>query len=391
MNPRTVKKLKSELEASLQYCAQIHNLIRGIIFDVDTRQSPYLPPYLVIEGDQSNSQTASSSATPTISKQPMMSPPSAATAAPDASSMPWAMRQGAQPAQTKTPTPRSQPNCQPTASPGNPEGSALRKLRKKLPPNMEPPPNVPEFDNAGRRLVTKKEHHIRVFEILRFRALQQGDFVAARTTSRDLWILARVMKDYPGIDNMSPLEFLQLSETRRDSLFREKVQVKDVEEKDGSNFFQVARSLLLPLPRSYSEAAEWGQRIKKGMRVSFQAAEVGRYNLKALSTMLTFTFVWFRRSMPCTRIRLRYIQQQSSIALPSAEKTTISLSWNLMEKNRTRLALFQSTTSRLVLSRSFLESFHHLSLPAWPTIATREKASLALRVAPQSRPRRMTS
>ena len=34
MNPRTVKKLKAELEASLQFCSQIHSLLRGIIMDV---------------------------------------------------------------------------------------------------------------------------------------------------------------------------------------------------------------------------------------------------------------------------------------------------------------------------------------------------------------------
>ena len=140
--------------------------------------------------------------------------------------------------------------------------------KKKLPPNTEPPSNLPEFDNGGRRLVTKKEHNVRLFEILRFRGLRQGDFVAARTTSRELWILARVLKDYPALD-MAPLEFLQLSENRRDSLFKDKVHVKDVEEKDGNNSFQVARSLVLPLPRTYSEAAEWGQRIRKGMRVRF--------------------------------------------------------------------------------------------------------------------------
>eukprot|EP00429_Kryptoperidinium_foliaceum_P040599 CAMPEP_0176180484 /NCGR_PEP_ID=MMETSP0120_2-20121206/92481_1 /TAXON_ID=160619 /ORGANISM="Kryptoperidinium foliaceum, Strain CCMP 1326" /LENGTH=53 /DNA_ID=CAMNT_0017518695 /DNA_START=123 /DNA_END=281 /DNA_ORIENTATION=- len=53
---------------------------------------------------------------------------------------------------------------------------------------------------------------------------------------------------------MAPLEFLQLSETRRDALFKSKVQIKDVEG-DGHTF-QVARSLVLPLPRTYSEAAD---------------------------------------------------------------------------------------------------------------------------------------
>ena len=101
----------------------------------------------------------------------------------------------------------------------------------------------------------------RIFQVLRFRQLKQGDFVAARLSSRDLWILATVLKDYPGA-NIGPTEFLLLTDSRRDGLFREKVLVKDVEDKDHRGApTPVARNLILPLPRGYSEAAEWAQRL----------------------------------------------------------------------------------------------------------------------------------
>jgi len=136
----------------------------------------------------------------------------------------------------------------------------------KLPPSNEPPVNLPEFDSFGKRICTKKEHSIRLFEALRFRPLRAGDFVAARLSSRELWILAKVLKDSPGF-TMAPAEFLRLSGTRRDAVFKEKVMVRDVEEKDDGGSTLVARNLILPLPRTYSEAAEWGQRCKKGSRV----------------------------------------------------------------------------------------------------------------------------
>ena len=149
----------------------------------------------------------------------------------------------------------------------------LRKHRKKKilpPPNHEDEPALAlsEFGENGKRY-NKKEHNFRVFEALRFRALRKGDLVAARLSSRDLWILARVCKDYPGF-NIPPADFLRLSASRRDQLFRTSVMVKDVEDKDTDSIATataVARSLVLPLPRSFAEAAEWGQRYKKGSRV----------------------------------------------------------------------------------------------------------------------------
>jgi len=153
------------------------------------------------------------------------------------------------------------------ASTGGASGSTLRRHRKKkLPPSKEKLPDVTEFDASGKRVASKKEHSFRIFEALRFRALSAGDFVAARVTSRDLWILARVQADFPSFA-MTPDEFLQLSGARRDAHFREKVAIKDVEEKGSGGTARVSRNLVLPLPRTFSEAAEWGQRCKKDSRV----------------------------------------------------------------------------------------------------------------------------
>ena len=257
MNPRTAKKIKGELEAGLQFCVTLHNLLRGVIFDIDHEQAPYLPTPLIMEED--NPIELTPSALTSTGYAPVKPEPAPATATD--SSMPWAVKANAAgPMQAHRRQQQPQAPEKTTASPGQADGSTLRKLRKKkLPPNSEPPIDLPEFDGSGKRVSTKKEHNYRLFEVLRFRALRQGDFVAARTTSRDLWILARVLKDYPGSD-MTPLEFLNLSEARRDAMFREKVLVKDVEDKDHGGSSQVARSLALPLPRTYSEAAEWGQR-----------------------------------------------------------------------------------------------------------------------------------
>jgi hypothetical protein len=158
-----------------------------------------------------------------------------------------------------------------TSQSGGASSSTLRKLRKKrVPPSTEPP--VPsELDDgvSGKRL-TKKQQVSRVFEWLRFRPLKAGDLVAARLTSRDLWILAKVNKDYHlshRTGATSPGDFLQLSTTRRDQLFqREKVVVTDVEDKE-ENLQTVSRTLILPLPRSFGEASEWCARYKKGSRV----------------------------------------------------------------------------------------------------------------------------
>lgn len=55
-------------------------------------------------------------------------------------------------------------------------------------------------DDGGKKL-TKKEIGYRLFESTRYRTLEPGDFVAAKVSSQDLWILARVVKEWisPGL------------------------------------------------------------------------------------------------------------------------------------------------------------------------------------------------
>lgn len=53
---------------------------------------------------------------------------------------------------------------------------------------------------------------------------------------------------------------LCITQAKRDAMFRDKVIVKDAEEKASAEPIVIARQLVLPLPRTYGEAAEWGTR-----------------------------------------------------------------------------------------------------------------------------------
>lgn len=239
MNPRTAKKIKSELEAGMEYCTSLHNVLRSVLYEVDPSMSQHFPPPL---------DKPALVPTHTTPQQPTLQ---------NDSSIPWALNPKTAP---KLPAPAAPPASTSAPLAQNVGSSTLRRSRrKKLPPSAESSVNLPEFDSFGKRICTKKEHSIRVFEVLRFRSLRAGDFVAARLSSRDLWILAKVLKDCSGF-NMSPVEFLKLSGARRDAVFKEKVMVRDVEEKEDGGSTLVSRNLILPLPRTYSEAADWGQR-----------------------------------------------------------------------------------------------------------------------------------
>jgi len=281
MNPRTAKKLKSELEAGLTFCATVCNVLRGVLFDIDPSLSPSLPPHLVIEQEKPPpAHTFLIPSPPPPGAMPKVSAPGLRTtkggtksklAAPGAKVTSSKAGQKVQPAQA------------PASSPGDPNSSTLRRLRKtskknkgqsiytepafaNLPPEFDPP-------SSNKRTCTKKEYQHRVFQLLRYRDLKEGDFCAARLSSRDLWILAKVLKDYKTnsmttLYTVSPLEFLSLSDSRRDALFKEKVLLEDVEDQQAQAGTQVIRSLVLPLPRSPAEANEWANRlIKKGSRV----------------------------------------------------------------------------------------------------------------------------
>jgi len=234
MNARTAKKIKTEMEAGMQYCELVHRAIHSILTDL--KPSVPLPPTL----DRGLPD-------------------------PNAFKMPPKRKVVARPA----PAPFKLPAAPPveTVSPGDPNGSTLRKLRKKkLPPNDEEVIKLSEYEEGGKKRYSKKEQLHRITEATRFRELRPGDFVAARRSSRDLWILARVLEPYASF-RIAPTEFLKLSGAKRDSLFKDKVSIKDADDSQPDGSIQLARHLVLPLPRSFSEAAAWGTRAKKGTRV----------------------------------------------------------------------------------------------------------------------------
>jgi hypothetical protein len=240
MNVRTAKKLKAEFEVGIQYCAMLHEAVRSIVYDMGV---PGLPPI-----EPLGAASRGTHVVPRPLPKPVSRKTSLALAKPPA---------------TKRTSSSSSQSVAVGASTRETTGSTLRRNRKiKLPPSGEPPLKLSEFEEGKR--IKKKDQHLRLFEVLRFRELRPGDAVAARVSSRDLWILARVVDAYPG-HNMKPADFLRLSVPRRDQLFKDTVKVKDVE--DVGNISQVARNLVLPLPRSCSEAAEWCQRVKRGARV----------------------------------------------------------------------------------------------------------------------------
>jgi len=299
MNPRTAKKIQSELESGLLFCAELHNIMRSILVDIDPALKSAMPPFLSLGDLDPNKKKE-----PTFLKRPpgilvpkekpQSSSSSAAAAAADlkkhasgaavSSSNIFASNDNKSKPSTpsrksagggglggKASSPMKKDS---TKSSGTHHSSSLRRNRKKkLPPNPEAhiiAKDLPEFDTNGRRTCSKKDYSNRVFKLLRFRPLKVGDFCAARTSSRDLWILAKVLNDYPtGYAQLAPtpLEFLQVSDKRRNAMFKDNsVLLEDVED-TGSGTTSVARNLVLPLPRNFSEAADWASRLKKGSRV----------------------------------------------------------------------------------------------------------------------------
>ena len=270
MNARTAKKFKQDMDAGIEYCQFLHETIRQLIVEMDPSFPPPEPlasagvpsawlqlreqqrqgipaPAVVAHGHMTNGVLEEPTATQQLASPPAMT-----------ANVPPVAKQTTKAAPTTSNGPSA-------ASSGSESASTLRKSRrKKLPPSGEPMVPISEFDPSGKRLFSKKEYSFRISEFLRFRAMREGDLVAARLSSRDLWILARVEQNY-ATHQLSPMDFFQITEARRSQLFRDKVILKDVED-PGSNQ-AVARDLVLPLPRSYSEAAEWCSRLKKGYRV----------------------------------------------------------------------------------------------------------------------------
>lgn len=252
MNPRTAKKIKTELMSGLSFCRQMHSVLRGLLAEMD-------PSHVMIplEGQKFVMPSPSDSKgimphTLANTKVPILNIPLPQTAASPSKRL----------LAKNTTAAQQPPSTQTNSNPGDPNGSSLRKLRKQ---KLAIDPVIKLPDQFAK--LPKKEQAWRLFSVLRFRALNPGDYVAARVSSRDyLWILARVVTAYPD-SGLDMKEFLSLTDARRDALFRDKVVIKDAEESEGGINSHVPRNLVLPLPRSHGEAAEWNTRIKKGSRV----------------------------------------------------------------------------------------------------------------------------
>merc|ERR1712238_346899 len=316
MNPRTAKKLKGELEAGLIFCATVCNVLRGVLFDLDSSLSPVLPSHLSTEKQPEllpvHTFLILSDHPNTTSKQQLQPQPQqrlpnysdissigfSKTAKVNTKSKSSATHGSKGNTTNKSSVVSKQIHQQQqkqqhqlsasqntTSSPGDPGSSTLRKLRKTVKKTLglsfiltEPAflNFPPEFDyTSNKRTCSKKDYQYRTFQLLRYRDLKRGDFVAARLSSRDLWILAKVLKEYKTtslivIYRSSPVEFLTLSDARRDALFqKERVMLEDVEDQRGqTSGTQVVRNLVLPLARTPVEANEWAARLfKKGSRV----------------------------------------------------------------------------------------------------------------------------
>lgn len=270
LNARTAKKMKSELDVGLKFCETMHEAIRGILKEMEVPAiviPPSLGPELPRTVPPRNRplMRGAAAASNTLTKPPVVGRQTSRASSTAPSSKGLVATIPIKPIVQPSPT-VAVASPQSTTAAGSAKKSTFRRTRrKKLPPSNELNVGLSEFDTTGRRLLSKKDYSQRVFEVIRFRALRQGDHVAARLSSRDLWILARVTKDYPGV-TLPAVQFLQLSVARRDALFKERVLLRDVEDKD-SGQCTVGRNLVLPLPRNYSEAAEWGQHYRKGSRV----------------------------------------------------------------------------------------------------------------------------
>lgn len=183
LNPRTVKKIRLEMQQGALAVKAMYENIQSIMKDLDPTSIP--PPIHRLAA-------APPPKPPTSTKQKVASstkPKTKSTPAP-------------QPV-AATPTVDAPPS-------NSAQGSELRKNRKHKLVKYTLNVGISEFDATGKRIFSRKDHNLRIAEILRFRGLRKGDYVAARLSSRDLWILARVVNDYPPL-SMNPTEFLKLT------------------------------------------------------------------------------------------------------------------------------------------------------------------------------------
>jgi hypothetical protein len=301
MNPRTVKKIHSEMVEGISYCSKMAEQIEMVLKEIDPDFKPTMldsesSPKIgrasaqlnnlakdlgsgrSLLGTQESISKIQAGHTPDIDE-------AVAVGLPQMRTSPLSNLNNDGPSvrggPSKSASARASQQAE-TVEGGNLKGSTFRKLRKRDPTITKPPApataadeataTINPFDASGKRTMTKKELSYKSFEVTRFRDLKVGDFVAARLTTklkRDYWTLARVIENWqthPSKD-LDVTAISSMSEAKRESIFPTQVMVQCVDDDKGEKQHAVVRSLILPLPRSYDEASDWCTRCRKGARV----------------------------------------------------------------------------------------------------------------------------
>eukprot|EP00804_Cyclotella_cryptica_P018529 CCRYP_004340-RA/>CCRYP_004340-RA protein AED:0.31 eAED:0.31 QI:280/1/1/1/0.66/0.42/7/1189/509 len=201
-NARLAKKLHSEMKQGLMFCNMMTEVLKSIVTEIDP-DNPLLsiPMPKVFDPDTSEMSGNVPSKPNGITKE--------------------SLADHSEYTQSIGNRPKNLPHGAETFAEGNPIGSTLRKRDNHAGDAQDPALLQLISDDDGKKL-TKKEIGYRLFEGTRYRTLEPGDFVAAKVSSQDLWILARVVKEWisPGlsykqIKDISPRLKEMLSSVRK--------------------------------------------------------------------------------------------------------------------------------------------------------------------------------
>lgn len=295
-NVRVAEKMITEMNQGLQFCDLMADTIKSILKEIDpdnpliSASASIAPSLLEIQQNPRVADTMAAMHAISSAVSASLQEPNKAAAggrgAPAQPSRDGPMMRGtstqvARPSSTQMSRPSSTQTQMPrppnigriaeTVAQGNPNGSTLRKLRKrsnsKFHGDRDLTALIGDHDDNGKKL-TKKELSSRLFEATRFRTLNEGDYVSAKVSSQNLWILARVVKEWNAVQ-MPLKNIVDMSDIQREALFTEKVfiQVNDEYNGDLSSARAVKRQHILPLARSHMEGNDWGKRLRKGSRV----------------------------------------------------------------------------------------------------------------------------
>jgi len=279
-NVRVAEKMIGEMNQGLQFCDLMADTIGSILKEIDPNNpliaAPAAPSLLEIQqnprvADTMAAMHAISSAVSASLQEPNKGGGGGVRGASSAQqSREGPMTKGLS-SSSHNARPPNIGHVAETVAQGNPQGSTLRKLRKrsntKAYGDRDLTALIGDHDDNGKKL-TKKELSSRLFEATRFRTLNEGDYVSAKLPGQNLWILARVVKQWNAVQ--VPLkEILEMSDAKREALFKVNVfiQVNDEYTGDLSSATAVKRQHILPLARSHTEGNDWGKRLRKGSRV----------------------------------------------------------------------------------------------------------------------------